>query len=66
MEYPRIYNAASDMVDRHVAAGRAEKAAFIDAGGTLSYGELAARCNRMGNLLKAFGVARETHPARRP
>jgi 4-hydroxybenzoate-CoA ligase len=63
MEYPRIYNAASDMVDRHVAAGRAEKAAFIDAGGTLSYGELAARCNRMGNLLKAFGVARETRVA---
>jgi 4-hydroxybenzoate-CoA ligase len=63
MEYPRVYNAASDMVDRHVAAGRAEKAAFIDAGGTLSYGELAARCSRMGNLLKTFGVARETRVA---
>ena len=63
MEYPRIYNAASDMVDRHVAAGRAGKAAFIDAGGTLTYGELAARCNQMGNLLKAFGVARETRIA---
>ena len=63
MEYPRIYNATSDMVDRHVAAGRAGKAAFIDAGGTLTYGELAARCNQMGNLLKAFGVARETRIA---
>ena len=46
-----------------MAAGRADKTAFIDAGGTLSYGELAARCNRMGNLLKTFGVARETRVA---
>lgn len=63
MEYPRIYNAASDMVDRHVDDGRAGKAAFIAAGGALTYGDLAARCNRMGNLLKAFGVARETRIA---
>lgn len=63
MEYPRIYNAASDMVDRHVAAGRSDKAAFIDAAGALTYGALAARCNRMGNLLQAFGIAREMRVA---
>lgn len=63
MEYPRIYNAASEMVDGHAAAGRASKAAFIDASGTLTYGELAARCNQMSNLLKSFGVARETRIA---
>jgi 4-hydroxybenzoate-CoA ligase len=63
MEYPRVYNAARDMVDRHVAAGRADKTAFIDAGGSLTYGGLAARCNRVGHLLKAFGIARETRVA---
>lgn len=63
MEYPRIYNAASDMVDRNVAVGRGGKPAFIDAGGTLTYGALAARCNQMGNLLMAFGIARETRIA---
>ena len=30
MSYPRSYNAAADMVDRHVAEGRAGKPAFID------------------------------------
>ena len=32
MSYPRIYNAAVDMVDRNVAQGRGAKAAFIEAG----------------------------------
>lgn len=63
MEYPRIYNAASDMVDRNVAVGRGGKPAFIDADGVLTYGALAARCNQMGNLLMAFGIARETRIA---
>jgi benzoate-CoA ligase family protein len=63
MDYPRIYNAASDMVDRNLAAGRGGKPAFIDADGALTYGELAARCNRMGHLLKAFGIGRETRVA---
>lgn len=63
MDYPRVYNAASDMVDRNVAAGRGGKPAFIGADGALTYGDLAARCNRMGNLLKAFGITRETRVA---
>jgi 4-hydroxybenzoate-CoA ligase len=63
MEYPRTYNAASDMVDRHIAAGRGGKPAFIDAGGMLTYGALSKRCNQMGNLLGAFGIARETRVA---
>ncbi len=63
MDYPRIYNAASGMVDRHIAEGRASKAAFIDPTGTLTYGELAAGCNRMANLLNAFGIGRETRIA---
>jgi 4-hydroxybenzoate-CoA ligase len=63
MEYPRIYNAATDMVDRNVAQGRAAKTAFIDPTETLTYGELAARTNRMANLLGTYGVPRESRVA---
>ena len=63
MSYPRIYNAAVDMVDRHVAVGRAAKAAFIDPEETLSYGELKARTNRMANLLATYGIPRESRVA---
>ncbi len=58
-----IYNAATDMIDRHLAAGRAAKPAFIDAAGTLTFGELAESCNRMANLLGAYGIGRETRIA---
>jgi len=58
-----IYNAATDMVDRHVDEGRAEKVAFIDANGALSFGELAANCNRMANLLVTSGLPREARVA---
>jgi len=63
MAYPRIYNAAADMVDRHTAVGRAAKAAFIDPSETLSYGELQARTNRMANLLATYGIPRESRVA---
>jgi 4-hydroxybenzoate-CoA ligase len=63
MSYPRIYNAAVDMVDRNVAQGRASKPAFIDPNETLTYGELQARCNRMANLLDTYGIPRESRVA---
>ena len=63
MSYPRIYNAATDMVDRNVTHGRGAKPAFIDPGETLTYGELAARANRMGSLLATYGIARESRIA---
>ena len=59
MSYPRIYNAAVDMVDRNVDQGRASKPVFIDANETLTYGELQARCNRMANLLATYAIPRE-------
>src|SRR5215475_12476706 len=63
MNYPRIYNAAVDMVDRNVAEGRGAKPAFIDPGETLTYGELRVRCNRMANLTATYGIERETRIA---
>ncbi|HJU30560.1 MAG TPA: benzoate-CoA ligase family protein [Hyphomicrobiaceae bacterium] len=63
MDYPRIYNAAVDMVDRNVAQGRHAKPAFIDPGETLTYGELQARSCRMANLLGTYGVPAEARIA---
>ena len=63
MDYPRIYNAAADMVDRNVAQGRAAKTGFIDPDETLTYGELQARTNRMANLLATYGIPRESRVA---
>jgi 4-hydroxybenzoate-CoA ligase len=63
MTYPRIYNAAADMVDRNVAEGRAGRPVFIDPSETLTYGELQARCNRMANLLATYDLPRESRVA---
>ena len=63
MDYPRVYNAAADMVDRHVWEGRAGKPAFVDPLRTLTYGELAEATNRMANLLTAFAIPREARVA---
>jgi 4-hydroxybenzoate-CoA ligase len=63
MTYPRIYNAAADMVDRNVAEGRADKVVFSDPNETLTYGELQAGCNRLANLLSAYQLPRESRVA---
>ena len=63
MSYPRDYNAAVDLVDRNVAAGFATKAAFIDPSGTLTYGGLAERVNRMANLTATYRIPRESRVA---
>jgi acyl-coenzyme A synthetase/AMP-(fatty) acid ligase len=47
------------MVDRALAAGLAEKGAFVTLEHSLSYGELSRAVNRMGLLLRALGVRRE-------
>ena len=48
-DIPRNYNAAEDLVGRHLAAGRAGKTAYLDDAGQCSFGELAERVNRFGN-----------------
>ncbi len=63
MRYPSQYNAAFDMVDRHVAEGRGGKTAFIDPARTLTYAELAAESGRVASLLKSFGIAPESRVA---
>jgi 4-hydroxybenzoate-CoA ligase len=63
LDIPRDYNAANWFIDRHLKEGRADKAAFIDVGGTHSYGALAERVNRAGNALKALGLHQENRVA---
>lgn len=63
MADPRIYNAAMDLIDRNLEAGRAGKAAFIDPRETLTYGGLAEQSARIANLLETYGVPREARVA---
>ncbi len=57
---PRQYNAAYDLVQRNLQAGRAKKIAFIDDAGSYSYGELGERVNRFGNVLSGMGLEAES------
>ena len=56
---PRDYNAAYDLIERNLRAGRAGKVAFIDDTGRYTFGELAERVNRFGSGLQAMGLAME-------
>ena len=57
--FPRRYNAAADLVDRHLEEGRGASVAYLDDAGTYSYAALAERVNRAGNALRALGVQAE-------
>ena len=56
---PRDYNFAADILKRNLDAGRARKIAFIDHGGSYSYGELAERVQRFAHALATLGIRRE-------
>ena len=58
-EIPRAYNFAADILARNLAAGRANKPVFIDAGGSWTYGQLADRVDRFGAHLRRLGIRRE-------
>ena len=59
VEIPRDYNAAHDLIERNLVAGRAGKIAYIDDAGTYTYGELAERVNRCANALTGARPAPE-------
>jgi benzoate-CoA ligase len=56
---PREYNAAHDLIERNLAAGRAGKVAYIDDSGRCTYDELAKRVNRAANALVSLGLDME-------
>jgi benzoate-CoA ligase len=61
MTLSRNYNAAVDLIERNLAAGRAGKTAYIDDAGSYSYADLAERVNRFANAVQTLGL----HPEQR-
>ncbi len=59
MDIPRVCNAATWFVDRHVAEGRAGRLAIRCGGRDITYGEVRAGANRCGNALRRLGVGME-------
>src|SRR3982074_610106 len=56
---PRNYNAAVDLVERNLLAGRGERIAFIDDAGSYTYRELSLRVNRCANAWRRLGMRME-------
>ncbi|MDE2228144.1 MAG: benzoate-CoA ligase family protein [Alphaproteobacteria bacterium] len=56
---PRDYNAAADLIDRNLAAGRGIKLAFIDDRTDLTYAQLAERVDRAANAYRRLGLQAE-------
>ena len=56
IRYPDVFNVAVPFIDRHLDEVRGGKAAIVfdDTGETVSYGQLAERVNRCGNLLRSL------------
>jgi benzoate-CoA ligase len=54
-----LYNAAADLLDRNLDAGRGDKTAFIDSNGSYSYADVAQRANRVANALTSRGIEPE-------
>jgi benzoate-CoA ligase len=59
IDIPRQYNAAHDLIERNLRAGRSAKLAYIDDSGTYTYGELAERVNRCANALTDLAIEPE-------
>jgi benzoate-CoA ligase len=53
------YNAAVDLLDRNLSAGRGAKTAFIDDAGSCTYAELAERANRAANVFRSLNIEKE-------
>src|SRR5688572_26848282 len=63
VDLPRDYNAAYDLLQRHVIEGRGDRVAVIDDDGRHTYREVADRALRAAGALQAIGVAPEQRVA---
>ncbi|MEO7156412.1 MAG: benzoate-CoA ligase family protein [Vicinamibacterales bacterium] len=59
IDIPSDYNAAHDLIERNLVAGRVGKTAYIDDQGAYTFGDLAERINRCANALTGLGILRE-------
>jgi acyl-coenzyme A synthetase/AMP-(fatty) acid ligase len=57
IHFAPVFNVAVPFIDRHLEEGRASKAVIRTVAGEVTYGELAERANRCGNLLLSLGAA---------
>ena len=55
IQFSQVFNVAVPLVDRHLAEGRAEKVAIRTVDEDVTYGELAEKVNRCGNVLLSLG-----------
>src|SRR6185436_7773798 len=53
------YNAAVDLLERNLKAGRGAKTAFVDDAGSCTFAQLAERADRFVNVLHSLGIRRE-------
>jgi 2-aminobenzoate-CoA ligase len=65
LEYPDTLNLAEALVDRHVGAGRGGRVAIRAGDRRVSYRELQALVNRLGNALRRAGAGRGERVAMR-
>jgi benzoate-CoA ligase len=59
VDIPSDYNAAYDLIERNLRAGRSSKIAYYDAEGAYTYGELAERVDRFASAISGLGVQME-------
>ena len=59
IDVPRDYNAAHDLIERNLAAGRGAKIAYIDDAGATTYAQLAERVDRFASGLTTLGLDME-------
>ncbi len=57
--YPQRLNSTEELVDRHVAEGRGDRAAILFDDQRISYKALQASVNKLGNALRSLGVEEE-------
>ncbi|MFB3916628.1 MAG: acyl-CoA synthetase [Terriglobales bacterium] len=54
--YPDEFNPTEELLDKQVAAGRGDKAAILFEDQRITYAQLQAQVNKMGNALRSLGV----------
>src|SRR5262245_30322374 len=59
IDIPAEYNAAYDLIERNLRAGRGEKTVYIDDAGAYTYAELARRVDALAAGLISIGLRME-------
>ena len=55
-----FYNAADDLIERNINAGRGEKIAFIDSNGQYTFNQVAEKASQFSNAIQKLGLRKES------